>query len=159
VGVLVNNEMDDFAVKPGSPNAYGLVQGEQNAIAPGKRMLSSMTPTILLEDGKVRAIVGSPGGPTITTTVAQIIRALVDYGMPMDEAVASLRIHHQWLPDRISSEEKMDAKLEEGLRALGHDLRKWSKIGHANCIEVDPETQGFRAVADTARDGGKAAAY
>jgi len=159
VGVLVNNEMDDFAVKPGTPNAFGLVQGAQNAIAPGKRMLSSMTPTILVKDGEVRAIVGSPGGPTITTTVAQIIRALVDYGMPMDEAVAALRVHHQWLPDRISTEEKIDPELEKGLVALGHEVRKWRKIGHANCIEVDPATHGFRAVADVDRDGGKAAAY
>jgi gamma-glutamyltranspeptidase/glutathione hydrolase len=159
VGVLVNNEMDDFAAKPGSANAYGLVQGEQNAIAAGKRMLSSMTPTIVVKAGKVRAIVGSPGGPTITTTVAQIIRALVDYGMPMDEAVASVRIHHQWLPDRITAEETIDPELEKGLRALGHEVRKRSAIGHANCIEVDPTTHGFRAVADVARDGGKAAAY
>lgn len=158
-GVLLNNEMDDFAVKPGTANVFGLVQGEQNKIEPGKRMLSSMTPTIVLTDGKLRAIVGSPGGPTITTTVAQIIRALIDYGMTIDQAVEAVRIHHQWLPDKIWTEERMPAELESGLRALGHEIAKRSAIGHANCIGVDPETRGFRAVADTSRDGGKAMAY
>jgi gamma-glutamyltranspeptidase/glutathione hydrolase len=159
LGFVLNNEMDDFAVKPGTANVYGLVQGEQNAIAPGKRMLSSMTPTILVKDGELRAVVGTPGGPTITTTVAQIIRAVVDYGMPIDRAVASVRIHHQWLPDAIWTEDRVPAELEAQLQARGHQIRKRGAIGHANCIEVDPATRGFRAVADVARDGGKAVAY
>jgi gamma-glutamyltranspeptidase/glutathione hydrolase len=158
-GVLINNEMDDFAVKPGTANAFGLVQGEPNKIEPGKRMLSSMTPTIVVHDGEVRAVVGSPGGPTITTTVAQIIRALIDYGLPLDAAVESVRVHHQWLPDAIWTEERMADQVEQGLRALGHDLRRRDSMGHANCIEVDASTRGFRAVADVTRDGGKAAAY
>lgn len=158
-GVLLNNEMDDFAVKPGTANVFGLVQGEQNAIEPGKRMLSSMTPTIVVEDGELRAIVGTPGGPTITTTVAQIIRALIDYGLDMGEAVEATRIHHQWLPDMIWSEDRMDEELAEGLRALGHELRMRGGIGAANSIEVDPKTRGFRAVADVTRDGGLAVAY
>ncbi len=158
-GVLLNNEMDDFSVKPGSPNVFGLVQGEPNAIAPGKRMLSSMTPTILVENGELRAVLGSPGGPTISTTVAQVVRGLVDYGRPIDEAVEALRAHHQWLPDQIWTEEKMPAELEQALVAKGHTIKKRPRIGHANCIEVDPETRGFRAVADTTRAGGKAAAY
>jgi gamma-glutamyltranspeptidase/glutathione hydrolase len=159
VGVLLNNEMDDFSVKPGSPNAFGLVQGEPNAIAPGKRMLSSMTPTILLHAGRLRAVLGSPGGPTITTTVAQLVRALVDYGLELDDAVEAVRLHHQWLPDAIWAEERISAELEAGLVGRGHQIRKRDTFGHANVIEVDPATQGLRAVADTSRDGGAAVAH
>ena len=163
-GILLNNEMDDFAVKPGSANAFGLVQGEANRIEPGKRMLSSMTPTIITKDGELRAIVGTPGGSTITTTVTQIVRALIDYGQTIDAAVKAPRLHHQWLPDRITAEPTVDPALLDGLRARGHEIMVlgqggWSTIGHANCIEVDPKTRGFRAVADVARDGGKALAY
>jgi gamma-glutamyltranspeptidase / glutathione hydrolase len=158
VGVLLNNEMDDFAAKPGAANVYGLVQAEANAIAPGKRMLSSMTPTILVKDGEVRAVVGTPGGPTISTTVVQIIRALVDYGRPLDEAVAAPRLHHQWLPDQVFAEEAVSAELVTALEARGHQVKRRPPIGHANCVEVDPASRGFRAVADTARDGGKAGA-
>jgi gamma-glutamyltranspeptidase / glutathione hydrolase len=104
-------------------------------------------------------VLGSPGGPTISTTVAQIVRGIVDYGRPVDEAVEALRAHHQWLPDQIWTEEKMPAELEQALVAKGHTIKKRPRIGHANCIEVDPDTRGFRAVADTTRAGGKAAAY
>ncbi|MEZ4384328.1 MAG: gamma-glutamyltransferase [Nannocystaceae bacterium] len=165
-GILLNNEMDDFAVKPGTANAYGLVQGENNRIAPGKRMLSSMTPTIVVKDGALRAVVGSPGGSTITTTVTQILRAVIDYDQTIDAAVKAPRLHHQWLPDRILAEPEAGDALLDGLRARGHEIQVlgsggwvWRTIGHANCIEVDPETRGFRAVADIARDGGKAVAY
>lgn len=158
-GVLLNNEMDDFAVKPGTPNAFGLVQGEQNKIEPGKRMLSSMTPTIVVKNGELRAIVGSPGGPTISTTVAQVVRGLVDYGRPLDEVLPAVRAHHQWLPDAIFTEERMPPELQAELEKRGHAIRKRGRIGHANSIEVDPETRGFRAVADTTRGGGKAGAY
>jgi gamma-glutamyltranspeptidase/glutathione hydrolase len=159
VGVLLNNEMDDFAVKPGSPNVFGLVQGEQNKIEPGKRMLSSMTPTILVQNGELRAVLGSPGGPTITTTVAQLVRAIVDYEKPLDVAVPALRAHHQWLPDNIWTEESMPADVQAELEKRGHTIKKRGRIGHANSIEVDPKSKGFRAVADTTRAGGKAAAY
>jgi gamma-glutamyltranspeptidase/glutathione hydrolase len=159
VGVLLNNEMDDFAVKPGTANVFGLVQGEQNKIEPGKRMLSSMTPTIVVENGKLRAVVGTPGGPTITTTVAQIVRAIVDYGLTVDEAVDAVRVHHQWLPDMIWTEERIAPELEQGLVARGHEVKKRGSMGHANCIEVDPATGGYRAVADVERDGGAAVAY
>jgi len=159
VAVLLNNEMDDFSVKPGSPNIFGLVQGEPNKIEPGKRMLSSMTPTIVAKDGELRAVVGTPGGPTITTTVATVIRGMLDYGLSVDEAVASARAHHQWKPDEIWLEERMDSQVMQGLEAKGHKLRKREAMGHANCIEVDPTSRGFRAVADTSRDGGAAVAY
>ena len=158
-GVLLNNEMDDFAVKPGTPNTYGLVQGEQNKIVAGKRMLSSMTPTILVKDGQLRAVVGTPGGSTISTTVTQIVRALLDYGVTLDVAVKAPRVHHQWKPDRIVAEPTLDPATAAGLKARGHEMAEWGSIGHANCIEVDPATQGYRAVADVTRDGGEAVAY
>ena len=158
-GVIMNNEMDDFTAKPGTPNMFGLVQGKQNAIAPGKRMLSSMTPTIVAKDGKLRAVVGSPGGPTITTTVAQIIIQLVDYGHDISRAVRERRFHHQWKPDMIWTEEGVEPELQQALEAKGHAIKTRGRIGHANCIEVDPETGGFRAVADVERDGGAAFAY
>jgi gamma-glutamyltranspeptidase/glutathione hydrolase len=162
-GVILNNEMDDFTSKAGSPNMFGLVQGPQNEIEPGKRMLSSMTPTIVEKDGQLRAIIGSPGGPTITTTVAQIVLQIIDYKMTLPEAIASARIHHQWLPDKIRVERRTPASLRESLRAFGHTVEevRWGagNIGHANCIEVDPATGGFRAVADTSRDGGAAVAF
>ncbi|MDD9935868.1 MAG: gamma-glutamyltransferase, partial [Myxococcales bacterium] len=160
-GVLLNNEMDDFAAKPGEPNVYGLVQGERNRIEPYKRMLSSMTPTIVAKDGQLRAVLGTPGGPTITTTVIQLVRALVDYGIPLHDAVAAARLHHQWKPDKIRVEPFIEPELEAGLKALGHVVEhtRWGRIGHANCIEVDPATNGFRAVADVKRRGGEAVAY
>ena len=159
-GVILNNEMDDFTAKVGTPNMFGLIQGPQNAIAPGKRMLSSMTPTIVVKDGKLRAVLGSPGGPTITTTVAQIILQLIDYGRPLEQAVREQRIHHQWKPDTVWHEEGLDPKLKKALEKKGHklDTRGW-RIGHANCIAVDPESGEIKAVADLDRDGGSAAAY
>ena len=104
-GFLLNNEMDDFAAKPGAPNQFGLVQGEANAVAPGKRMLSAMTPTIVLDPaGRVRLVTGSPGGSTIITTVAQMISNVVDFGMDLPEATAAPRLHHQHLPDVLRYE-------------------------------------------------------
>ena len=161
-GVLLNNEMDDFAAKPGEANVYGLVQGQNNRIEPGKRMLSSMTPTIVEKDGKLRAVVGTPGGPTITTTVAQIVRALVDHRRPLWEAVEAPRLHHQWQPDQVFVEASTEATLVEGLEALGHKVVRspYGPIGHANCIEVVPENGKLRAVADVTRGkGGAALAY
>ncbi len=159
VGVLLNNEMDDFSVKPGTANIFGLVQGEPNKIEPGKRMLSSMTPTIVVREGQLRAVVGTPGGPTITTTVATVIRGLVEHGLPIDEAIGSARVHHQWKPDQIWLEDRLDPTVVEGLKGMGHEIRQRGSMGHANCIEVDPASQGFRAVADVSRDGGAALAY
>lgn len=158
-GVILNNEMDDFTSKVGAPNMFGLVQGPQNAIEPGKRMLSSMTPTIVVKDGKLRAIVGSPGGPTITTTVAQIVMQLIDHGRSLEQAVAATRVHHQWLPDQIWHEASLPEQKAEALEGMGHKLRSRKTIGHANCIEVDPESGALLAVADVERDGGKASAY
>ncbi len=158
-GVILNNEMDDFTAKVGAPNMFGLVQGPQNAIEPGKRMLSSMSPTILAKDGKLRAVIGSPGGPTITTTVAQVVMQLIDHGRSLKQAVVASRVHHQWLPDQIWHEASLPAPTVAALSALGHKLQSRDRIGHANCIEVDPKSSAFIAVADVERDGGKASAY
>jgi gamma-glutamyltranspeptidase/glutathione hydrolase len=158
-GVTLNNEMDDFTAKVGAPNMFGLVQGPQNSIAPGKRMLSSMTPTIVVKDGKLRAVLGSPGGPTITTTVAQILMQVIDHGRTISQAVRAPRMHHQWLPDSILAESAIDPADKAALEQRGHQFRTWDGIGHANCIEIEPETGGVRAVADVARGGGKAVAY
>lgn len=158
-GVILNNEMDDFTSKVGAPNMFGLVQGPQNAIQPGKRMLSSMTPTIITKGGELRAVVGSPGGPTITTTVAQIVMQIIDHGRSLEQAVAATRVHHQWLPDQIWHEDSLPKETVDALAAMGHKLRGRHRIGHANCIEVDPKSGAFVAVADFERDGGKASAY
>jgi gamma-glutamyltranspeptidase/glutathione hydrolase len=138
---------------------FGLVQGPQNGIEPGKRMLSSMSPTIIAKDGKLRAVVGSPGGPTITTTVAQIVMQLIDHGRSLKEAIDSPRVHHQWLPDQILAEKALPAKTVSELEAMGHKVVTRDRIGHANCIEVDPKSSAFIGVADVERDGGKASAY
>src|ERR1043165_103117 len=158
-GVLLNNQMDDFTSKVGAPNAYGLVQGPQNAIAPGKRMVSSMSPTIVAKDGALRAVCGSPGGGTIPTTTAQILMQILDYGRTIDRAIASTRIHHQWLPDAIIHEETLDPAIAAGLAAKGPKLISRHAIGHANCIEVDPKSGELRAVADAGRRGGDADAF
>jgi gamma-glutamyltranspeptidase/glutathione hydrolase len=123
-GFLLNNEMDDFAASPDQPNQYGLIQGAANAIAPGKRMLSAMTPSIVLgPDGAVLLVVGTPGGPTIITTVAQVISNVIDHGMPLDSAVAAPRIHHQHLPDTIRYEAGgMERGTRRGLRGMGYAL-------------------------------------
>src|SRR6185503_15718804 len=158
-GVLLNNQMDDFTSKVGAANAYGLVQGPQNSIAPGKRMVSSMSPTIVAKDGALRAVCGSPGGGTIPTTTAQILMQVLDYGRTIDQAVANTRIHHQWLPDAIIHEDTLDPAIAQGLAAKGHKLIGRHAIGHANCIEVDPKSGELRAVADAGRRGGDADAF
>ena len=109
-GVLLNNELDDFAAKPGVPNAFGLIGGDANAPGPGKRPLSSMTPTIVLKDGKPFLVTGSPGGSRIITAVLQIIANIIDRGMPVAEAVAAPRIHHQWPPDQVFVENTLAAR-------------------------------------------------
>ena len=120
-GFLLNNEMDDFSSKPNAPNAFGLLGGAANAIAPGKRMLSSMTPTILLRDGEPVLVTGSPGGSTIINTVLQVVSNVVDHGMDLDAAVAAPRLHHQWLPNRVVYEaDALSPKAVAGLEQRGH---------------------------------------
>ncbi|WP_026097807.1 gamma-glutamyltransferase [Baaleninema simplex] len=136
-GILLNNEMDDFAIAPGVPNLYGLVGGEANAIAAGKTPLSSMTPAIVTENGQLRLALGAPGGSTIITTVLQVLLNVVLYDMDAGEAVAAPRLHHQWLPDRTIVERwGFDAATTEALENRGHELAVWDGWGNANAIVV-----------------------
>ena len=122
-GILLNNELDDFAAKPGVPNAYGLIGGDANAPGPGKRPLSSMTPTIVLKDGKPFLVTGSPGGSRIITTVLQVISNVIDRGMTIAEAVAAPRLHHQWSPDEVFGRaRRCRPRRVRALEARGHTL-------------------------------------
>jgi len=154
-GFLLNNEMDDFTVSPDTPNKFGLVQGEGNAIQPEKRMLSSMTPTILLDaTGRVKLVTGSSGGPTIITTVAQIISNVVDFNMDIGSATAAPRLHHQHLPDELSYERNgLRPDVESALRSLGHNLKARSGyLGDTQSILV-LSNGTLTAVADPRRGG------
>lgn len=136
-GFILNNEMDDFSSKPGYPNIYGLIGGEANSIKPGKRMLSSMTPTIVDKDNKLCMVLGSPGGSTIITSVFQTIINVIDYGMNMKEAVDAPRFHHQWMPDLIYFEkEAADSSLLKQLDNMGHKYRVRSPIGRVDAIRI-----------------------
>ena len=139
-GFLLNNEMDDFSAKAGVPNAYGLVGGSANAIAPGKRMLSSMTPTILTRGGKLALVVGTPGGSTIITSVLQAILGVVDYGLNAQQAVAAPRLHHQWLPDEIKVEAgALLPAAQDTLRARGYSLKASEPWGRLDIIRILPD--------------------
>jgi gamma-glutamyltranspeptidase/glutathione hydrolase len=139
-GFLLNNQMDDFSSKPGFPNMYGLVGGEANSIQPGKRMLSSMTPTIIEKEGKLFLVLGSPGGSTIATTVFQVIVNVIDFGMTVQDAVNAGRFHHQWLPDYISYEKKsIDSASVKKLELIGHTLKVRNSIGLVNAIQILPD--------------------
>lgn len=154
-GFLLNNEMDDFATRPGAPNQFGLVQGEANAIQPGKRMLSSMTPIILLgRDGKVRLVTGTPGGATIITTLAQIISNVADFGMDVASATGAPRLHHQHLPDVLSFEHAgLPIAVQQALRSRGHMLQERAGYqGDTQSIQV-LSNGTLAAVADPRRGG------
>jgi gamma-glutamyltranspeptidase/glutathione hydrolase len=159
-GVLLNNEMDDFTSKPGVPNAYGLLQSENNAIAPRKRPLSAMTPTIVLKDGKVVFAIGSPGGPTIINTVFQVIVNVLDFGMNLQQAIDAPRYHHQWMPDHIRWEPYgLNTDTRKALEARGHQLAdKPAYMGDAEGVMIDPQT-GMRLGASDPRLGGAAIGY
>lgn len=134
-GFLLNNEMDDFSVKPGAPNMYGLVGGEANAIAPNKRMLSSMTPAILSKDGQLFMVVGTPGGSTIITSVFQTILNVVDFNKTMQSAVNAKKFHHQWLPDQVDVEkDALDSLTTEKLKAKGYKIVPRGPIGRVDAI-------------------------
>lgn len=166
LGFLMNDEMDDFSAKAGVPNVDGLIQGAANAIGPGKRPLSSMTPTIVVHDGKILLVLGSPGSSKIITTVANVLMGVVDYGMNIQEAVDAPRFHNQWLPDILNVEQwfspdtvsvlqKMGYHVEFGLHEGGDVSPYWSD---AECIAIDPKT-GERLGASDYRSNGKAVGY
>lgn len=147
-GILLNDEMDDFSSKPGSPNMYGLVEGPNNAIAPGKRPLSSMTPTIVTRDGSLAMVVGTPGGSRIPTAVLQTILNLIDYRMDVQEAVDAPRIHHQWLPDTIYAERfALSADTVAALKAMGYAVEEEEPANHVAAILVGAPALGARPVA------------
>src|SRR5437773_961045 len=158
-GFLLNNEMDDFTSAPGKPNMYGLVQGEANAIQPGKRMLSAMTPSIVLDNsGQLELVVGTPGGPTIITSVVQVILDVLDQGMDLSAAMAAPRMHHQALPDVIRYEDGgfSDATLQ-ALRAMGHRLDAWR--GRQGLVEAIQRTAGGWVGVPDPRSAGGALGY
>jgi gamma-glutamyltranspeptidase/glutathione hydrolase len=147
--------MDDFATAPGQANAFGLVAtSDANAVAPGKRPLSSMTPTIVLKDGRTRLVTGSPGGPRIITTTLLTVLNVVDYGMDASEAVAATRLHHQWRPDVLEVEPPTPRDVIEGLRRRGHEVkvgdREWAS---AQLVTVDPVTGLHAGASDPRSDG------
>jgi len=160
LGFLLNDEMDDFASKMGVPNMFGLIQGPANAIAPGKRPLSSMTPTIVLEDGKLRFVLGSPGGARIITTVANIFLSAAEGGLNIQQAVDAPRFHHQYQPDKLYLEPGFTPETVAALQARGYTLsiseRHWS---NGECIAVDPKTGELSAGQDQRSHYGKAAGY
>ena len=159
LGFLLNDEMDDFTSKAGVPNGYGLIQGEANAIAPGKRPLSAMAPTIVLKDGKLAMVLGSPGGPRIISTVANILMGVVDYGLDIQQAVNAPRFHHQWQPDEIEIEKNgISPDTIKLLQARGHKIKAEGYWSDGECIAVDPETGELLGAPD-GRNGGKAVGF
>jgi gamma-glutamyltranspeptidase / glutathione hydrolase len=166
LGFLLNDEMDDFASKPGVPNGYGLVQGPANAIGPGKRPLSSMTPTIVLKDGKLFLVLGSPGGSQIISTVANILMGVVDFGMSIQEAVNASRFHHQWLPDQVNVEQWFSPDAVRLLGQMGHKVKfgveetgTWEPYwSDGECIAIDLKTRERLGASDE-RHNGKAVGF
>lgn len=158
LGFLLNNEMDDFAAQPGTPNMFRIIQGEANAIAPGKRPVSSMTPTIVLREGKLYAILGAPGGTRIPTAVTQVFLNIVDFGMNPQDAVDAPRFHHQWQPDRLSVDNTVSPDTVELLRKRGHEVdRAQGAVGaRVEAIVID---RGWIMGGTDGRGSGKAAGY
>jgi gamma-glutamyltranspeptidase/glutathione hydrolase len=166
LGFLLNDEMDDFSAKPGVPNSDGLIQGAANAIGPGKRPLSSMTPTIVVRDGKTVMVLGSPGSSKIITTVANVLMGVVDYGMNIQEAVNAPRFHNQWLPDVLNVEQWFSPDTVSALKQMGYNVQMGLRYGEyvspywsdAECIAIDAKT-GERLGASDGRYNGKAVGY
>jgi len=156
-GVLLNNELDDFAAKADSPNAYGLLGYDANAPGPGKRPLSSMTPTVVLKDGKPYVVTGSPGGSLIINTVLQVVLNVIDHGMDIAAAVAAARVHNQWMPDRVFAEPWLASDLVAALKARGDDVTVARLPTSANSILVTPS--GFVGAADPRTRGALAVGY
>lgn len=159
LGFLLNDEMDDFAAKVGVPNMFGVLQGSANAVGPGKRPLSTMTPTMVLKDGKLWLVLGSPGGPTIVTTVANVLIGVADYGLNIKQAVAAPRFHQQWMPDQILMEpDRFSPDTLRVLAAHGYRISLGDR-GDAECIEVDPATGELLGASDPRTEAARAVGY
>ena len=152
-GFLLNNEMDDFSAKAGVPNAYGLIGNAANAIAPEKRMLSSMSPTIVMHNQQPFLVTGSPGGSRIITTTLQVIMNVIDHGMNIQEAVNAPRVHHQWLPDEIRIEKGISIDTQRLLTSMGHTMVEKNPMGSAASILIDAATHTYYGAADPRRQG------
>ena len=150
-GFILNDEMDDFSVKPGVPNMYGAIGGEANAIVPGKRMLSSMTPTIVLKDGMPYLVIGTPGGTTIPTSVFQTIVNIIEFNMSTEDAVWKPKFHHQWLPDSVYLEKGFPDNTKTALQGMGYKIENRNGIGRTEVIKVLPNKK-FEAIADNRGD-------
>ena len=157
-GFLLNNEMDDFAAKPGTPNLFDLVQGEVNAIAPGKRPLSSMTPTIVLREGKPFLVLGAPGGSHIITAVLQVMVNVIDFGMNVQDAIDFPRVHHQWKPDRLAVERDVSPDTVALLQRMGHQVKE-EPAGEGARVEAIEIDKGWLLGGHDGRGPGKAAGY
>lgn len=149
-GFILNNEMDDFSAKPGVPNMYGAIGNDKNAIAPGKRMLSSMTPTIVLKDGTPFLVVGTPGGTTIPTSVFQTLVNILEFNMSADDAVNKPKFHHQWLPDTLYVEKDLSADVQNQLKEMGYNIKPREAIGRTEVIQI--RNKKIIAVADKRGD-------
>jgi len=165
LGFLLNDEMDDFSAKPGAPNLDELVQGAANAIGPGKRPLSSMTPTIVVHDGKAVLVLGSPGSSKIITTVANILMGVIDYGMNLQEAVNAPRFHQQWIPDVVNVEKWLSPDTLSMLRKMGYKVEIGLNAGtvpywsDGECIAIDERTGLRLGATDGRNSNGKAVGY
>jgi gamma-glutamyltranspeptidase/glutathione hydrolase len=159
LGFLLNNEMDDFASKPGTPNMFGLVQGEANAIQPGKRPLSSMTPTIVVKDGKLFMTAGAPGGSRISTAVLQVILNVIDFGMNVQDAVDAPRVHHQWLPDKLSLERGISPDTVALLKSRGYDVDYAPGVVLAQVAAIVSDGGWLQGASDGRSAAGKAVGY
>jgi len=157
-GVVMNNQMDDFAIQPGVANYFGLIGAEANAVAPGKRPLSSMSPTIVLKDGRPIFSVGAAGGPTIISQAVLVIIYAVDFGMPVDQALAQARFHQQWRPDELRIEKRIGAAVLEELKQRGHQIQIVESLGAAQAMSFEAKAKMFNGAADP-RGGGKAAGF
>lgn len=158
-GILLNNEMDDFSAKPGVANAYGLIGGEANAVAPGKRPLSSMSPTMVMKDGRLLLVTGSPGGSRIITTVLQVVMNVIDHGLNIAEATVAPRVHHQWLPEELRVEEGLSPDTLRLLAGMGHRVTESWAMGSVQSVMIDPETGTRLGYSDPRRSGALTAGY
>ena len=155
-GVLLNNEMDDFSIQPGVPNAFKLIGGEANAVAPAKRPLSSMSPTIVLKDGRPILAVGAAGGPTIISQTLLAIINTIDFDMDLPAALASPRFHHQWRPDELMIETSVDPAVRDALRQRGQHLSEIKNLGACQAVARDPKDGSLVGVHDPRIGGGAA---